>query len=501
MNPEISPADAPMETDPSAMPTDAEVVPLFVDLDGTVIATDVFCESLVAALKLRLRLLLQVPQWAARGRPALKRALSEHITPDPHTLPYHTDVLEFLAAEQKKGRPIILATATAGRWAGQLADHLGLFSDVLSSDAHRNLKGPQKLLAIQDYCRAHGYRTFAYMGDAHVDLHIWREAAEIYVVKPSHAMLQRIRALREPAAIFGQRPARWRAVLRVMRPHQWVKNVLLFAPLVLAHHLTDVPRLIASLWAFVAFCACASSVYVLNDLLDIEADRHHPRKQRRPFAAGTLPVMWGPPLVAGLLAGGLVLSAVALPPAFSLVLVIYLVSTILYSFWLKRRVLIDVFVLAGLYTLRIMAGGAATDLPISEWFMALSLFLFTSLAFAKRYTELTGLKSEEDGLARGRGYRLEDMRFIESIGPTCGYLAVLVLALYINSEGVKVYYAHPRLLWPVCPLMLYWISRLWLFATRRSLHEDPVIFAVTDRVSLATGALVALSALAASMPW
>ncbi len=501
MNFESSPADTPMGTDLAAVSTDREVVPLFVDLDGTVIATDVFCESLVRAFKLRPRLAIQVPFWAAQGRPALKRALSEHITPDPHTLPYHADVLEFLAAERKTGRPIILATATAGRWAGQLADHLGLFSDVLSSDAHRNLKGSQKLLAIQDYCRAHGYRSFAYMGDAHVDLHVWREAAEIYVVKPSRGMLSQIRALREPAGIFGQRPARWRAVLGVMRPHQWVKNVLLFAPLFLAHHLTDVPRLIASLWAFVAFCACASSVYVLNDLLDIEADRHHPRKRHRPFAAGMLPVMWGPPLVAGLLAGGLIVSAVTLPPAFSLVLAIYLVSTILYSFWLKRLVLIDVFMLAGLYTLRIMAGGAATGLPISEWFMALSLFLFTSLAFAKRFTELTGLKSEEDGLAHGRGYRLEDLRFIESIGPTCGYLAVLVLALYINSDDVKKNYAHPRLLWLVCPLMLFWISRLWLFATRRCLHDDPVLFAVTDPVSLATGALVGLLTLVASMPW
>ena len=230
-------------------------------------------------------------------------------------------------------------------------------------------------------------------------------------------------------------------------------------------------------------------MYVLNDLLDIEADRHHPRKRLRPFAAGTLPVMWGPPLVAGLLASGLIVSATTLPPAFSLVLAIYLISTMLYSFWLKRLVLIDVFVLAGLYTLRIMAGSAATDLPISEWFMALSLFLFTSLAFAKRFTELTGLeKRRRRFVLRGRGYRLEDMRFLESIGPTCGYLAVLVLALYINKrrrlQGGTM--PHPRLLWLVCPLMLFWISRLWLFATRRRLNEDPVLFAVTDPVSLAT---------------
>lgn len=477
----------------------ADVVPLFVDLDGTLIATDVFAESLVSALKLPPRLALQVPLWAAEGRPKLKASLAEHISPDPHSLPYHLEVLDFLRREQATGRPIILATATASRWAGQMAEHLGLFSDVLSSDAHRNLKGPQKLLAIQDYCRAHDYRSFAYMGDAQADLHVWREAAEIYVVQPSAGMLSAVREIREPRGVFGRQPSRLRAVWRLLRPQQWVKNVLLFAPLILAHRVGDVSRLLAALWAFVAFSVCASGVYVLNDLLDIEADRRHPRKRRRPFAAGELPIGWGPALTALLLAGSFTLAALTLPWHFTLLLGVYLLATVLYSFWLKRMVLVDVFVLAGLYTLRIRAGGAATELPISEWFMALSLFLFTSLAFAKRYTELAGLANQEESRARGRGYHPEDMRYIESIGPTSGYLAVLVLALYINNNDVKLLYPHPQWLWLACPLLLYWISRLWLLATRRRLHEDPVIFAVTDPVSVATGVLVAIVALLASV--
>lgn len=493
------PADDTGGTAHDASADAADVVPLFVDLDGTLIATDVFCESLVSALKLPPRLALRLPVWVAAGRPRLKAALAEHITPDPHALPYHLDVLEFLRREQAAGRPIILATATASRWAGQLADHLGLFSDVLSSDAHRNLKGPQKLLAIQDYCRAHNYRSFAYVGDAQADLHVWREAAEIYVVQPSPGMLSAVRAIREPAGVFGRQPSRLRAVWIALRPQQWVKNILLLAPLVLAHRLADPPRLLAALGAFAAFSACASGVYVLNDLLDVEADRRHPRKRRRPFAAGTLPVAWGPFLAVVLLGGAFTLSACTLPGLFTLLLGVYLLATLSYSFWLKRKVLVDVFVLAGLYTLRIMAGGAATVLPISEWFMALSLFLFTSLAFAKRYTELSGLASEAEGRARGRGYGPEDMRYIESIGPTSGYLAVLVLALYINSDGVKLLYPHPQWLWLACPLLLYWISRLWLLATRRKLHDDPVIFAVTDPVSLATGALVGLTAVLASV--
>ncbi len=477
------------------------VVPLFVDLDGTLIATDVFCESLVSAVKLPLRHVVRLPLWISRGRPELKRELSQHVTPDAHSLPYHADVIEFIKSERQRGRPIILATATARRWAEQMAQHLGLFDDVLASDSQRNLKGPRKLEGIEDYCREHGYTSFGYMGDARADLSIWRKAAEVYVVAPSAGLLSAVRRIAEPAGVFGRRPSRLRAVWKVMRPHQWVKNILLLAPLVLAHQVSDTSRLLATIWGFVAFCACASGVYVTNDLLDIEGDRRHPSKRRRPFASGALPVAWGPPLIAGLLGSAFSVSLACLPLSFSLLLAGYLVTTLLYSLWLKRQPLLDVLVLAGLYTLRIMAGGAAAQVPVSEWMMALSLFLFTSLAFAKRYTELSSLSSDEDGLSRGRGYRVEDLRFIESIGPTSGYLAVLVLALYINSPDVSRNYLHPRVLWLVCPLLLYWVGRLWLFASRRALHEDPVVFAVTDHVSLAVGVLVAVLSLAANLNW
>jgi 4-hydroxybenzoate polyprenyltransferase len=253
--------------------------------------------------------------------------------------------------------------------------------------------------------------------------------------------------------------------------------------------------------AYAAFSAVASSVYVLNDLLDIEGDRRHPRKRRRPFASGELPVTWGPPLIAGLAIGGFALSTATLPWRFSLLLALYLALTLLYSFWLKRKSLIDVLLLAGMYTLRIVAGGEATATPVSEWLMALSLFLFTSLAFAKRYAELSAIGSTSEGVARGRGYLIEDLRFIEVIGPASGYLAVLVLALYIQSPDVRVSYAHPRVLWLVCPLLLYWVGRLWLFALRRRLDEDPIIFALTDKISLTVGALVGLVSLAATIRW
>ncbi len=291
------------------------------------------------------------------------------------------------------------------------------------------------------------------------------------------------------------------AVLRVIRPYQWVKNILLAVSLVLAHKLTDLAAWRGVFWAIVAFSAVASSVYVLNDLLDIENDRRHARKKRRPFAAGQLPVSWGPPLTAGLALGGFAVSLATLSWRFTALLAVYLVATLLYSFWLKRKSLIDVLLLAGLYTLRIIAGGEAAAAPISEWLMALSLFLFTSLAFAKRYAELVSLTDSEEGGPRGRGYRLEDLRFIEIMGPTSGYMAVLVLALYIHSPEVSRFYYHPRVLWLVCPLLLYWVGRLWLLAMRRRLEDDPIVFALTDKISLSVGVLVAIVSVLATIPW
>jgi 4-hydroxybenzoate polyprenyltransferase len=293
-----------------------------------------------------------------------------------------------------------------------------------------------------------------------------------------------------------------KALVKALRPQQWVKNLLLFLPLIMAHELLALDKIVATCLAFVAFCLCASSVYVLNDLSDARSDRHHPHKKHRPFASGALPVSWGPPLSALLLTAGFTLACVALPQQFVLALVCYQVLTTLYTFWLKQQVLVDVQMLAGLYTLRILAGGYASQVPVSEWMMGFSVFLFTSLAFAKRYAELARMK-DSGGRRRptGRGYHVADLGLIEVLGPTSGYLAVLVLAMYIHSPTVRALYARPWALWLICPVILYWVSRIWLLARRRQLAEDPVVFAIRDRVSLALGAAVALLLFIAAAPW
>ena len=300
----------------------------------------------------------------------------------------------------------------------------------------------------------------------------------------------------------------WQSLVRVMRPHQWSKNVLLVMPLAMAHGLSDASRWPGLLAAFVAFCAVASSIYVVNDLIDAEDDRHHPTKRRRPFASGSLSRRHGPPIVAALLllAGALCLLA---PRAFAGWLAFYLLLSTAYSLHLKRKLLIDVMVLACLYTLRLLAGGAAAGVPVSKWMLAFSVFLFVSLAFAKRYAELLGVRATDPaaaGALRGRAYQVEDLRIIESTGPASGYLAVMVLALYINDStdagsNVARYYPTPSLLWLLCPLLMYWITRVWFVARRGALHDDPILFAIKDRVSWMVLAVGAMLVVAASRSW
>lgn len=287
--------------------------------------------------------------------------------------------------------------------------------------------------------------------------------------------------------------SRARAVLQALRPHHWAKNTLVFLPLFLAHAWGDLKLVTDAFFAFVCFCLVASSAYVTNDLLDLEVDRLHPKKKDRPFASGALSVLAGATLAAGLLVLGLGLSFITLPSAYTHTLLLYLVFTLLYSSWLKRHLLVDVFVLASLYTLRLLAGGHATNIPISEWLLAFSVFFFLSLAFLKRYSELGNSQNGDQSFRpAGRGYQVSDLSVIETVGPTAGYLAVLVLALYLSSEQVAALYPNTAGLWLLCPLLLYWVTRVWFLAKRGEMDEDPILFALTDRVSLLAGLLAAL---------
>ncbi len=458
--------------------TETTLTPLCVDLDGTLIKTDLLLESLLLLVKHQHRCLWQLPFWLLKGKAHFKREVTERVDLDVTTLPYREELLSFLEAEHLAGRKLMLATAADHHVATRVAEHIGLFDQVVASDGAVNFSGSEKLRALQ---KVFPEGAFVYAGDALVDLNVWRGAAGAVVI--GDRLASKVEGVAPVERVFPLE-RRGRALLSAMRLHQWVKNSLIFVPLFLAHQLSA-PSLLAAGLAFLSFGLCASAVYLMNDMLDLEADRHHVRKRFRPFAAGTLPLKVGFLLVPGLLAAS-VLVALALPPLFLGVLAGYFAVTSAYSFHLKRVVVLDVIVLALLYTVRIIAGAAALTLPISPWLLAFSTFFFLSLAFVKRFSELRASNGETPS---GRGYRAEDLEGLADLGSASGYVSVLVVALYINSPAVSQLYRAPLLLWLLCPLLLYWVSRVWLLARRGQMHDDPVVFALRDRVSYLVGGL------------
>jgi 4-hydroxybenzoate polyprenyltransferase len=472
--------------------------PLYVDMDGTVLATDVLWEMLIRLMRTRPWLLIRAPFWLIKGKAFFKRQLVSHITLNPALLPYHEPVIDYLNRERRKGREVILATASDREVATSVANHLDLFSGVLASDGIVNLAGHAKLSAI--LVHADG-ADFDYMGNSWPDLPIWQQASRAILVKPSRRLLAKTGRTSSVEAVLGARLPFLRVFFRTLRVHQWSKNVLLLVPLLLAHKITDSSRLVSAVLGFVAFSLAASGVYILNDLLDLESDRQHPTKRARPLAAGLLPIPIALATSFVAIASSVGIAGVLLPTLFAGVLLIYLATTMAYSFALKRIAILDVIVLAGLYTIRVIAGAVATDVPASPWFLAFSTFLFLSLAFVKRYGELrlAGNRGGDAGFLEARGYQPGDLDLLRSVGASSGYVAVAVFALYINSGDVHLLYARPAALWLIGPLILYWITRVWLLAHRGRMHSDPVVFAFTDRTSYLIAVLVAILLLVASL--
>jgi 4-hydroxybenzoate polyprenyltransferase len=464
---------------------------LAIDLDGTLIRTDCLHESVLMLLKENPLYIFALPFWLMRGKAHLKQMVADRVELPVSLLPYNRELVEYLHEQRKAGRRMLLATASNGRYAEAVAAHLGLFDLVLASDARHNLSGSGKLNGIREML---GEAAFSYAGNAAKDLPIWAAAEEAVLVDVADSVRERAEAQSNVTKVFDSGSGYLQAFWRAIRPHQWLKNLLLFVPLVLAHQLEDVQLLWQATLGFIAFSLCASSVYLLNDLLDLPADRQHPTKRLRPFAAGDLPVAWGAAGVVVFLLGAIVV-AVQLPQLFIAVLGVYYVATLAYSIWLKRAVLVDGLLLAALYTLRLIAGAAAISVLPSFWLLAFSMFTFLSLALIKRYSELQLLHARGQGQLVGRSYRFADMETLAQLGASSGYLAVLVLAFYINSDAVLELYARPEFLWLLCPMMLYWISRMWLLARRHEMHEDPVVFTMTDERTywLALIAMITLS--------
>lgn len=467
--------------------------PLYVDLDGTLHPGDTFWDSVALAIQRSPLRALRLPFVLLRGPLSAKTWLARRILPDVALLPYREPLVELCRLERGRGRRVVLATAAHRRIAEAVADHLGCFDAVIATDTV-NRKGLAKLAAIRDDAAG---RPFLYAGDAEPDRGIWSVSAGAIAASRAAGWQD----ARVGAAVLARYPdgtSRTRAILAALRPHQWVKNILVFIPLLASHRIVDPVAVLASLAVFVAFCLCASSVYLLNDLLDVENDRAHHRKKFRPLAAGALPIPWALAIIPALLATAFALALLASPLAVA-VLATYAVISLVYSVALKRQVLVDVFTLAGLYTVRCLAGHAATGIPYSPWLLGFVVFLFLSLAFAKRHSELAGQRSAGGRRVKGRGYRAGDLELVSIFGVAAGFMAALVMGLYVTSDAVTLLYASPMLLWPLCPLVLYWVARAWLIAHRAELHDDPIVFALRDRVTYIVGLGAAILVAAATL--
>ncbi|TPP06986.1 UbiA family prenyltransferase [Rhizobium glycinendophyticum] len=468
-------------------------IPLVVDLDGTLIKTDLLYESLFDALSRRHIEVFNRDLPSRLSRNGIKRHLLSFCDIDHGNLPYNENVLSIINAARGAGRKVYLATASDRFHAEKVADHLEVFDGVFASDEHQNLKGETKARALVE---AFGDGGFDYIGNDTSDKAIWRHARRAYGVHMSASLARDLAASHPDHVAVQGKQSRWTALVSAMRPHQYAKNGLIFVPLLTAHQF-NLEALFNAFLAFIAFSLCASGVYLLNDLLDIQADRAHPTKRKRPFASGQLPIAFGMAFIPLLTLAAFAL-AWCISFHFFLTLLIYYVVTNAYSFVIKRRMIIDVVTLACLYTLRVFAGAAAIDVSVSDWLFTFSLLIFTALALLKRYIELAGRLDRQLSDPSNRNYKVADLPVIMALAAAAGMNSVMVIALYVSSDTVAGLYTHPRLLWGLCPLFLYWIARAVMLAHRRLMDDDPIAFALKDNRSWGVG-LAAVSLVLAAL--
>lgn len=452
--------------------------PLVVDLDGTLTATDTLGESVLILLKRQPWRLVQLPFWLLAGRANFKEKVSALVELDVSGLPWRSDFVAWLVDQREGGRRIVLATAANSRVAGAVSRHLSLFDDVLASSASNDLKGTRKLTAIQALVG----NSFAYAGDSKADLPIWRAAESAVLVGASPRVSAQVQAMTRVEAVFPSSSPELRTWLKALRVHQWLKNLLLFVPLFTAFEGVHWGDWLLMVVAFGAFSLAASATYVLNDLWDLESDRRHPRKRLRPFASGELSLTSG--IIAAALCLVLALALASLVSAgFSAMLIGYVVLTTLYSLFLKTYVLMDVLVLAMLYTYRVIAGSIAVAIEVTPWLFAFSVFTFFSLALVKRCAELVLLESVGRAASHGRDYRTGDLVVLWPLGIAASLCAVVVFGLYVATPATEARYANVQWLWLFAPALLYWFARLWIKTVRGEMHDDPIVFAVRDRGS------------------
>ncbi|AAM71420.1 MAG TPA: UbiA family prenyltransferase [Chlorobaculum sp.] len=463
--------------------------PLVVDLDGTLLRSDMLIESVLAYSKKGIRPVFHLPFWLLEGKAILKARLADRVDLSVEVLPYNTEVIDFIKQAKREQRQIVLATGTHKMFAEKIAEHLGLFDLVIATENGINLSARSKRDCLIDQF---GEKGFDYIGNSHDDVVVWNAADKTYLADPEPGVKKKMDLQGGVARVFQTRQSSLRTFFRALRPHQWLKNLLLFIPLIASHQLTNITLIADALLAFVLFSMTASSGYLINDLLDLESDRYHPRKRNRPLASGELPILIGLISAPLLFLASLSASLILLSATFTISLVTYYLLSVVYSQYLKKIPLVDTIMLAGLYTVRILAGAFACSIIPTFWILAFSVFFFLSLAMLKRYAELLDLQTKGDtAKTSGRGYYPSDIQIIASLGTASGYLSILVLALYIQDARTIAMYKTHELIWLACPILLFWISRMWMLTHRGQMHDDPVLFAIKDRTSLITATLFA----------
>lgn len=459
---------------------------LVVDLDGTLIASDMLYETFWDAFSRHWLTPFRTISVLLRGRAALKRFLCQSSQVDIETLPFNQEVVDYVTAWREAGGRTALVTASDHEIAQKISAYLGIFDEVHGTNESVNLKGENKSAFLEQKFGAQGY---VYIGDSTADIAVWEKANKAVTVNASKHLRKRVEGLDCEHEHLSLPKSSKMPYLKALRPHQWLKNILVFLPMLAAHQI-DAETAWQSLLAFIAFSFIASSVYVVNDLADLSADRAHPRKKNRPFASGAIPVSHGSWMASGLILLGFAIASMV-SWAFVAIMAVYYIVTVAYSFSLKRKLIIDICTLAGLYTIRIIAGGVATQITLSVWLLAFSIFFFFALAAVKRQAELVDSASRGKLGASGRGYQVDDLPLITTMATASGYLSVLVLALYINSPSIQDLYSQPLILWGAGPVLLYWISRVVILTHRGHMHDDPIVFAARDRVSLICFVLIA----------
>jgi 4-hydroxybenzoate polyprenyltransferase len=473
--------------------------PLVVDLDGTLTPTDTLAESVVQLIRRNPLDAFLLPVWACRGIACLKSTVARRIRIAAERLPYRADLLAYLHEQKAQGRSIVLATAAHRSIAEGVAGHLKLFDQVIATDESANAKGEEKLRQI----RAAVGRDFVYAGDSSADQPIWASAKAAVLVDVAPRVERRVRETTPVERTFCDEPVTAALWLKAIRAHQWLKNLLIFVPLLTAFSLFESSRMADAVLAFVAMSLAASATYIVNDLWDLESDRAHPRKRSRPFASGDISIVRGVLAVALLFTASAIIALCA-SYAFAGMLAGYIVLTSLYSGWLKSRVLIDVVMLSVLYTWRILAGSVAVHIAISKWLLAFSIFTFLSLALVKRCSELVSLQSDGATASPGRDYRVSDLVVLWPIGLSATLSAVVVFGLFISAPETASRYATPGLLWFVALILTYLLCRLWIKTVRGAMHDDPVVYVMRDRKSCVLVAMVIAIMLLAHfvhIPW